>query len=573
MSDAIIPTTLLSQAERAAQMFPALTPAQIARIATHGRRRVVRRGEVLVEAGAEIVTFFVVTNGTVEIVMPSRDGDEPVTVYNPGQFTGDIQLLWGRRAVLRTRATQDCEVIELDRNQMLVVVQTDGELSEIIIRAYILRRVELITRGIGDVVLIGSSYCADTLRIKEFLTRNGHPFTYVDINDDSHVQELLDHFQVSPADVPVLVCRGNTVLRKPTNYQIADCLGFNTSIDKNVVRDVVVVGAGPAGLSAAMYAASEGLNVMVIEGNAPGGQAGSSSKIENYLGFPTGISGLALAHRAYNQAQKFGAQVSIGLSATELSCDRKPYTIELDNGLRVSTHTVVIATGAEYRRLSLDNLARFEGAGIYYAATPMEAQLCGGKEVIVIGGGNSAGQAAIFLAQSVERVHMVIRSGGLAASMSSYLMRRIGDTSNIVLHLHTELMSLTGDAHLESVSLRNNQNGYIEKNDIRHVFCMSGGIPSTHWLMGRVACDNNGFIKTGPALSQEELMMAQWPLGRLPHLLETSVPGVFAVGDVRTNGIKRVASAVGDGSISISFVHQVLREEWENMHAEISHGK
>ena len=570
MTNAIIPTPILSQAERATQMFPTLTPAQIGRIAVHGRWRVVRRGEVLVEAGAEIVTFFVVTKGAVEIVMAARDGGEPVIVYKPGQFTGDIQLLWGRRSVLRTRATEDAEVIELDRNQMLVVVQTDGELSEIIIRAYILRRVELIARGIGDVVLIGSRYCAETLRVKEFLTRNGHPFSYVDVNEDSHVQELLDHIHVSLTNVPVLVCRGDTVLRKPTNYQIAECLGFNTSVDNNVVHDVVVVGAGPAGLAAAMYAASEGLNVLVVESKAPGGQAGSSSKIENYLGFPTGISGLSLAHRAYNQAQKFGAQVIIGQNATRLGCDRKPYTIELDNGLRVPTRTVVIATGAEYRRLSLDNLTHLEGAGIYYAATFMEAQLCADQEVIVIGGGNSAGQAAIFLAQSVERVHMVIRSGGLAASMSSYLIRRIEDTPNIVLHMHTELVSLTGDLHLESVSLRNNQNGDIEHNNIRHVFCMSGGIPSTHWLTGEVACDKNGFIKTGPALSQEELMKAQWPLGRLPHLLETSVPGVFAVGDVRANGIKRVASAVGEGSIAISFVHEVLREETEHMHAEFS---
>jgi thioredoxin reductase (NADPH) len=371
---------------------------------------------------------------------------------------------------------------------------------------------------------------------------------------------LLDRFKISCADVPVLICRGDLVLRNPSNEQIADCLGLNTAIDQTQVRDVVIVGAGPAGLAAAVYAASEGLDVLVIETSAPGGQAGSSSKIENYLGFPTGISGQALAARAYTQAQKFGAQVVIAQSATRLSCDRKPYSVDIGNGTRVPTRTVVIATGAEYRKPRLVSLPRFEGAGVYYGATFMEAQLCAGDEVIVVGGGNSAGQAAVFLAQTSRRVHMLVRSDGLAESMSRYLIRRIEGNAAIVLRTHTEIVALEGDIHLERVGLRDNRTGDIETHAIRHVFLMTGADPNTQWLDGCVVRDDKGFIKTGAELSQDELTAAHWPLGRAPHLLETSLPGVFAAGDVRAGAVKRVASAVGEGSISISFVHQVLHE-------------
>jgi thioredoxin reductase (NADPH) len=439
-------------------------------------------------------------------------------------------------------------------------VQTDTELGEIIMRAFILRRVELIAGGLGDVVLVGSSHCAGTLRIKEFLTRNGHPYASIDLDRDAGVQDLLDHFKVSVADVPLLICRGEVVLRNPTNQQIAECLGFNDAIDHTHLRDVVIVGAGPAGLAAAVYGASEGLDVLVLESNSPGGQAGSSSRIENYLGFPTGISGQDLAARAYTQAQKFGAQLMIAKGAKRLACNRKPYAIEIDDGPRVPARTVIIATGAEYRRPSLENLSQFEGAGVYYCATFIEAQLCRGEEVIVVGGGNSAGQAAVFLAQTVKRVHMLVRSAGLAESMSRYLIRRIEDNPAIVLRTHTELTALEGNDHLQRVSWRDNQAGNAEAHDIRHVFVMTGAGPSTQWLDGCVALDANGFIKTGPDLSPEELATAHWPLARPPHLLETSLPGVFAVGDVRGGNIKRVASAVGEGSIAVAFVHQVLQE-------------
>ena len=367
-------------------------------------------------------------------------------------------------------------------------------------------------------------------------------------------------FKVSAADIPVLICRGDVVLRNPANRQIADCLGFNVAIDPAQMRDVVVVGAGPAGLAAAVYAASEGLDVLVIEASAPGGQAGASSKIENYLGFPTGISGQALAGRAYTQSQKFGAKVLIAQSATGLACAHKPYAVEIGEAAPVPARTVIIATGAEYRKPPLDNLAQFEGVGVYYGATFMEAQLCVGDEVIVVGGGNSAGQAAVFLAQTAGRVHVLVRSGGLAESMSRYLVRRIEDNPAITLHTHTEIVALEGGDHLERVRWHDRQTGDTETHAIRHIFLMTGAIPNTSWLDGCVVRDAKGFIKTGPDLTQEELAEAHWPPGRAPYLLETSLPGVFAVGDVRAGNIKRVASAVGEGSISISFVHQILHQ-------------
>jgi thioredoxin reductase (NADPH) len=542
------------------EMFPTLTAAQISRIAIHGHLRHVEQGEVLVEAGEQTARLFVVTAGQIETAATSGTTEEIGAVFRPGMFTGEVTMLSGRRGLARIKATESSEVIEVDREQLLSLVQTDSELGDILMRAFILRRVQLIARGFGDVVLVGSVHCAGTLRVKEFLTRNGHPYSYIDLDRDDGVQDLLDHFHVSAADVPILICRGKVVLRDPTNEEIADCLGFNEAIDQTHVRDVVIVGAGPSGLAAAVYGASEGLNVLVLESNAPGGQAGSSSKIENYLGFPLGISGQELAARAYTQAQKFGAQLIVAKDAKQLACERKPYAIELDDGARVPARTIIIATGAEYRKLSLENLPQFEGAGVYYGATPMEAQLCGGEDVIVVGGGNAAGQAAVFLAQTARRIHMLVRSEGLASSMSRYLIRRIEQNPRIDLRSQTEIVALEGSNHLERVSWRDNVTGDVETHDIRHVFVMAGAMPNTHWLDRCVALDAKGFIKTGPDLSPEDLATAHWPLTRAPHLLETSLPGVFAVGDVRGGSLKRVASAVGEGSIAVAFVHQALHE-------------
>jgi thioredoxin reductase (NADPH) len=451
-------------------------------------------------------------------------------------------------------------VIELTRDALLALVQTDADVSEILMRAFIYRRLELAAQGIGDVVLVGSVHSAATLRIKEFLTRNGHPFGYVDLDREADVQDLLDRFHVAISDIPVLICRSDVVLRNPSNQQIADCLGFNQGIDQAHVRDVVIVGAGPAGLAAAVYAASEGLDVLVIESMSPGGQAGSSSRIENYLGFPAGISGQELAGNAYAQAEKFGAAILIARQAAALTCDRKPYSVEIDRDTRVPARTVIIATGAQYRRPSLENLSRFEGAGVYYSASFMESQLCTGEEVIVVGGGNSAGQAAVFLSQSTRRVHMLVRSNSLADSMSRYLIRRIEESPTIVLRTEAEIVALEGDEHLERVRWRDNRTGDVTGHPIRHVFLMTGAVPNTGWLAGCVALDAKGFIKTGPDLSRDDLAAARWPLARAPHLLETTLPGVFAVGDVRSGNIKRVASAVGEGSIAVAFVHRVLAD-------------
>jgi thioredoxin reductase (NADPH) len=543
------------------QIFPKLTPMQIRRITARGHTRAIQRGEVLYEQGLTDVPFFVVVSGELEIVRPLGPGavETLVTVYGFGQFTGEVGTLSGRRTLFRLRATKPGKVIELDRQHMLALVQSDAELGQILMRAFILRRVELVAAGVGDVVLIGSTHSAGTLRIKEFLTRNGHPHTFIDLERDPDVQNLFDSFHIAASEIPVVICRGEVVLRNPSNQQIADCLGFNESIDQIQVRDLVIIGAGPSGLAAAVYGASEGLDVLVLETSSPGGQAGSSSRIENYLGFPTGISGQELAARAYHQAQKFGAVMLI-TKGTKLVCDHKPYVVEVENGARIPARTVVIATGAEYRRPQLKDLSRFEGAGIYYAATFVEAQLCGGEEVIVVGGGNAAGQAAVFLAETTKRVHMLVRSGGLVESMSRYLIRRIEETPKIVLRPHTEIVALEGGDHLESVRWRNSQTGKTEEHKISHVFVMTGAAPNTHWLDGCVALDAKGFIKTGPDLSPENLSAARWPLARPPYLLETSLPGVLAVGDVRGGSIKRVASAVGEGSIAISFVHRVLQE-------------
>ena len=544
---------------RIEKIFPKLIPAQIDRIAAHGRIRSVQPGEVLIEQGDTSVPFFVVITGEVEIVRPFDAYETLVTVHGSGEFTGEVNMLSGRRSFFRARATKPGKVIELDHQQMLTLVQTDAELSDILMRAFILRRVELIAAGVGDIILVGSTHSASTLRIKEFLMRNGHPYSYIDLERDPDVQNLLDNFKISASEIPVLICRGQLALRNPSNQQIADCLGFNESVDQTHVRDLVVIGAGPSGLAAAVYGASEGLDVLVLETSSPGGQAGSSSKIENYLGFPTGITGQELAARAYLQAQKFGAHMLIA-KATRLICDRKPYVIEFENGARISTRTVVIATGAQYRKLPLENLSRFEGAGVYYGATFVEAQLCGGEEVIVVGGGNSAGQAAVFLAQTAKRVYMLVRSAGLAASMSRYLIRRIENSPTITLRPQTEIVALEGDNHLNSAYWRNGKTGQTEKHEISHIFVMTGADPNTRWLNDCMALDSKGFIKTGPDLLPEDLGAAGWPLTRSPYLLETSLPGVFAVGDVRGGSIKRVASAVGEGSIAISFVHQVLQE-------------
>jgi thioredoxin reductase (NADPH) len=544
--------------ERRAQMFPTLTPAQLARLSAVGTCRPFEKGQVVIEQGDATPNFYVVIEGSMEVVQPDDGKELPITVHRRGEFTGEANMLSGRRSLVRTRMLEPGKLLVVTPEVLRRVVQFDSDLSEVLLRAFILRRVALIASAHGDAVLIGSNHSAATLRIREFLIRNGQPHSYLDVDKDEAVRDLFDRFGLRTEDVPVVICRYDKVLKSPSNEEVAECLGFNAALDESTVRDLVVVGAGPAGLAAAVYGASEGLNVLVLESSAPGGQAGSSSKIENYLGFPTGISGQALAARAFTQAQKFGAEVSIGRSAARLHCEEHPYRVELAGGGMIKTRAVVLATGAQYRKLPLADLQRFEGLGVYYAATPVEAQICTGSEVAVVGGGNSAGQAAVFLSGIAGHVHMMVRGPGLAATMSRYLIQRIEDSKQITLHAFTEIDALAGESHLEQIGIHNSRSGAGEKRPIRHVFLMTGASPNTGWLQGCCALDEKGFVKTGSDLGADDLR--KWPLKRPPHLLETNLPGVFAVGDVRSMSVKRVASAVGEGSICVQLVHRVLAE-------------
>jgi len=537
--------------------FPTLTAAQIDRMAARGRRRPTTLGEVLYDAGDKSIPLFVVTSGELQVVRP-EPGDTLIATHARSQFSGECAVVTGRSSIFRVRVSEPGEVIQLDRDELLNLVQTDAELSEILLGAFLQRRLGLIAGSLGDVVVLGSMHDSGTLHVRQFLTRNGHPFRYVDLDRDTDAQEMLDRFGAGVPGIPIVICRGQAILRQPTNAQIADCLGFNDALDGTHVVDLAVVGAGPSGLAAAVYGASEGLDVLVIESNVPGGQAGSSSRIENYLGFPTGISGLDLTTRAYSQALKFGAQVVVAKGATRLTCDGERYTLDIDDGVRIAARAVIVATGAHYRKPPVDGLGSFEGAGVYYAATPMEAQLCVGDDVAVVGGGNSAGQAAVFLASTARHVHMLVRGPGLGETMSRYLSRRIEENPAISLRTLTQIVGVEGDGRLERLRWRDERTGAVETHPIGHLFVMAGAVPNTSWVDGCVILDEKGFVKTGADLSLEELARAKWPLARAPYLLETSRPGIFAVGDVRSGNVKRVASAVGEGSIAVAFVHQVL---------------
>lgn len=543
-------------AGRRPQMFPRLTPAQIGRLEAHGVRRHIIKGEILAQPGDRNRPMLIILSGSVEVVQTGMDAEVLVVVHTAGSFTGEMSTLHGIGSLVRSRVREDGEALVIPEEQLRAIVQTDAELSEIFMRAYILRRVGLIRSQAGDVILMGSSHSAGTLRLQQFLTRNTFPFVNVDVNADAGAQALLDRFHVRIEEIPVVLCRGEVVLKNPSNEEVAACLGMNQRIDDERIRDVIVVGAGPAGLAAAVYAASEGLDVLVLETGTPGGQAGSSSKIENYLGFPTGISGLALAARARVQAQKFGAEIRTAYMAKKLDCKQRPYAIELATGAAVRTHSLIIATGAEYRQLAIDNASRFFGVGVYYAATATEARRCEMEEVIVVGGGNSAGQAAVYLAGKCRHVHLLVRSKGLADTMSNYLIRRIDDTANITLHVGTEITSLDGAEQLERVGWRTARGE--ETHAIGHVFLMMGAVPSTQWLQGCIALNDKGFVRTGPDLTAEDFTSLNGASPRPAQFFETNWPGIFAVGDVRCGSVKRVAAAVGEGSACVQQVHQAL---------------
>lgn len=543
------------------QAFPVLTEAQIDRVRQLGQLRAVKSGDVLFAPNDTELPFFVLISGDMEILQPGLEGDRQIATHGPGEFTGEMAMISGQRCLVRGIVTQDGEFLELKPDAVRSLIARDPELSEILLRAFILRRLALIKANYGAVVLLGSRHSAQTLELREFLNHNGYPHHYVDLDTDRTAQKLLDQFSIQLSDVPVVVCHNRGVLRNPSIQELAKCLGFNRTVDTAHARDLVIIGAGPAGLAAAVYAASEGLDVLVVETKAPGGQAGSSSRIENYLGFPMGVSGLELAARATTQAQKFGADMMIARSVSRLDCERHPYRIMLDGGEELLARAIVIATGAQYNKPALTNLAAFEGKGVYYCATHIEAQLCEGSEVVVVGGGNSAGQGASFLSQHVKKVHMLVRSGELKITMSRYLIQRLTENPRIELHFHTEITGLEDGENLERVTWRDKTTGEVSTRGIQHVFIMAGASPQTGWLKGCLALDPKGFIPTGRDLEGVASDgYPNWPLPRAPQMLETTLPGVFAVGDARAGNVKRVASAVGEGAIAVHMVHRVLAE-------------
>ena len=574
VAERTVPSELLEK--RRGQMFPKLTPAQVARLERHSTSHSTTAGEILVDVGTEPRGVFVVVAGSVEVLLPFASDVRSQTcefaflnLLTPGDFSGEMSTLRGAAGFVRLSVREPGAVLQMSLDGLRQVVQNDAELSELFMRAFILRRLGILESGLSDVIVLGSSRSGDTLRIREFLTRNGRPYVNVDIDRDADARTLLERFRVRPEETPVVICRGGEVLKNPEIGSLAECLAINAPHDDVVVHDFVVIGAGPAGLAAAVYAASEGLDTCVVDAFSPGGQAGTSSKIENYLGFPTGISGAALAGRALSQAQKFGAQINVAWQAVRLRCDEWPYTVETSAGRAVRARTVLIASGAQYRELDVADMARFLGSGVYYAATHLEAKVCDGEDVIVVGGGNSAGQAAVFLSGYCGHVHILVRASGLADSMSSYLIRRIESAPNISLHVHTQITALEGTGHLERVTWAT-ADGPRESRDLRHVFLMLGAVPNTRWLDGCVALDERGFVRAGPDLNPQEL--ADWRPPRPPYLLETSIPGVFAAGDARSGSVKRIAAAVGEGSAVVQFAHRALQEmpELRESHAVVA---
>jgi len=521
---------------RSAETFPRLTDDQAARVATFGEVQALPAGTVLFERDDRGVDFFLVLEGHVEIY-ESGPGGEPVvmTVHAEHQFTGELDLFNDRAILVGGRMGVDGRVVRLGRAQFRRLLTAEPDIADTVMRAFILRRAGFIEHGQAAVTIVGARRSADVLRLQRFLGRNGHPFVTADPEADGEVRVL---------------CARGVVLDRPTNEELGDCLGISEPLDGSGVADVVVVGAGPSGLAAAVYAASEGLDTVVLETEAPGGQAGTSSRIENYLGFPTGISGQSLAARAQVQAQKFGARIVVPRRVERLELDARPYTLALRGGETLRARTVVVATGARYRKLDqLEHFERFEGSGIHYAATAVEAGLCEGEQVIVVGGGNSAGQAAIFLSRHAAHVHVLVRGDDLAASMSDYLVGRIDAApERITLHRRTEITALAGERHLDAVTWTDRGTGKSETRPVANVFLMLGAVPNTEWLGAAVALDARGFVRTGPSVAGDASPFA------------TSVPGVFAVGDVRAESVKRVASAVGEGSVVVSSVHKALAD-------------
>ena len=540
--------------------FPTLDDAQVSEFerCTNATKKLYRDGQTLISMGDRDFKFYIVKSGEVEIVDHSGDKPKTLVVHGKGQFTGDVSHLTGRSSIVSAVARGDCEVDEVSRDALRGALNQCPVLSDIILQAFIARRQLL--RESPDFIglrVIGSRYSTDTFRVRDFLAKNRALFKWIDVETDPEVDQLLKHFGMTEADTPVVALGDGDLLllRNPSNRQLADAIGIHQSVEE-AVYDLVVVGAGPAGLAAAVYAASEGLRTVLLESIAPGGQAGSSMRIENYLGFPTGVTGAELAERAILQANKFGARLSVPTQAVHLGWEKAYAVTRLEAGETVTTKCLLIATGADYRRLDVEGCELFEGKGVYYAATLAEGKMCRGAQVVLVGGGNSAGQAAAFLAQHASKVFLLIRGDDLYKNMSSYLVHRIEQTSNIELLTNTTIRRMSGDGHLGSVEIVNQKTGQDRTVETPAVFSFIGAVPRTDWLPPEIERDARGFIRTGADVAQSP----HWTSRRHPFLLETSRPGVFAAGDVRSGSIKRVASAVGEGSMVVQFVHEFLKE-------------
>jgi len=545
--------------DRAGQMFPTLGPEQIARVAPLGEVRRWQDGELLFEQGKAGPGFFVVLSGWVRITARDAHGAPRLVVeQGAGQFLAETGQLAGRPALVDGHAQGPVEAILLSPEALRQLLIVDAAIGEIVMRALILRRVSLIQSGAGGPILVAPASLPDLVRLETFLARNGMPRTVLDPERDEDARVLIERFGVSADDLPLAICPDGTVLRNPTERALAHCLGLD-AIDTDTVFDVAVVGAGPAGLAAAVYAASEGLSVVVLDARAYGGQAAASSRIENYLGFPTGISGQALAGRAFSQAQKFGAQIAIPVTVESLDCSRATPSLVLGDGRRVRARSVVVASGAAYRRPAVQGLQRFEGKGISYWASPIEARLVKGQEVALVGGGNSAGQAVVYLASHCSTVNLVVRRP-LAETMSNYLIERIAALPNVKLHVGAEISALQGDrGGLTGVTWRNRDTGEEDTCATRYLFLFIGADPNSAWLGECDAIrDSKGFVMTGEVLTADALGGAGWHLDRRPMPLETSIPGVFAIGDVRAGSVKRVAAGVGEGAAVVAQLHGYL---------------
>ena len=533
--------------------FPQLTDKQLSALAKFTTLKTFTEGEHLFEAGDSDFKFFVIKQGQIEIVERSTGKQKTVTVHEQKEFTGDISMLTGSPSPVSAYAVGDCQVYEVSNADLKQILNKIPQLGDCILQAFLTRRQLLESSDFAGLRIVGSKYDRNTFRLRDFLAKNRIPFTWIDLESDRTVDKLLQQFEVKKDSLPIVLFGDSSVLRNPDNVKLAEILGIKKPL-KDVVYDLAIVGAGPGGLAGAVYGASEGLKTVVLEKNAPGGQAGCSSKIENYMGFPLGLSGTDLANRASIQAEKFGAQITNPAQVIDIESDNGYKIIKLADEQEVTARCVLIATGVNYRRLPVERCEEFEDSGVYYSATAVEAELCRDRTVVIVGGGNSAGQAAIFLSQYAEKVLLLIRGDGLSESMSAYLSDRIEQSEEIELLTHTEVTKMMGDECLEAVEVTNNQTQESRSVQVSGVFIFIGATPCTDWLPKSIATDEKGFIKTGMQLDDAEKQLYE----RQPFLLETSQPGIFAAGDVRFDSIKRVASAVGEGSMTVKFVHQFL---------------